>query len=793
MGRGGLIYGQISYTKYCIILTMIWVDREVKKIKERGKKLEWTDDMKTPSGKIHVGALRGPVIHDLIYRVLKENGVNAHNSYVFNDFDQMDAVPSYLEFEKWEKYAGMPLSSIPSPVEGFKNYAQYYSQEFIDIFTSIGCHPEIIWGSELYKSGKMNDAIRAALDKADIVRTIYERITKKKGPKDWHALQVICEKCGKMGTTYVSKWDGTKVTYTCRPEMAAWAQGCGHSGQVDPFDGRAKLHWKVDWAANWKIIGITIESSGKDHMSAGGSYDVSRAIAEEVFNYEAPYAMNGYEFFTIGGRKMSSSKGIGSTAADMANILPPDLLRFLITRTPIERHLDFNPFGDTIPNLFDDFDRCLKAYYDRQEDKLPDGKQGEVLADFARILELSAVRPLSQTRIFSPRFRTIVNLINSHTDIPSFFAGQKGSKLSEYETEILEERIKYAGIYIAKYAGEISAEAASTTAFVLNDVQKEFLHLLSAQLKKATNADRDALQTIIFGLLKENNYKPKEVFQGFYQTIIGRDFGAKAADLILQIGVHETTKKLDAALGSATDSVTQKSEFALFNDPSIFSINSRVFHKFPTISVGVAIIKNVSVVKHDEHLQREITEFIKTQAHLTNEHISAYPEVQSYRKMYKLMGVDWHSKRPSPEALLRRVSQKKDLYTINTCVDAYNLIVMKNRVSIGAFDLDKLSLPTHLRFAEKGEKILLLGDKTETEYKETEVAYFDKSGGYNIDFNYRDAQRTAVSETTQNIFLNVDGVYDITPQQVAQSLEDAIEIILRYCGGTVESQGIVTA
>jgi DNA/RNA-binding domain of Phe-tRNA-synthetase-like protein len=63
--------------------------------------------------------------------------------------------------------------------------------------------------------------------------------------------------------------------------------------------------------------------------------------------------------------------------------------------------------------------------------------------------------------------------------------------------------------------------------------------------------------------------------------------------------------------------------------------------------------------------------------------------------MYKEMGVDWHSKRPSPEALLRRIATGKGLYpAINTCVDAYNLIVMKNKISVGAFDLDKMKLPS---------------------------------------------------------------------------------------------------
>ena len=92
-----------------------------------------------------------------------------------------------------------------------------------------------------------------------------------------------------------------------------------------------------------------------------------------------------------------------------------------------------------------------------------------------------------------------------------------------------------------------------------------------------------------------------------------------------------------------------------------------------------------------------------------------------------------------------------------------------------------------------GEEILLLGDTEPTVYKEKELAYFDQTGGYNIDFNYRDAQRTAVQLETKNILLNVDGIYDITPSQVEVVLREAVDEIIKYCGGELESYGVVTA
>lgn len=525
---------------------MIWVDREAKKIKERGLSLEWVDDMKTPSGRIHVGSLRGVVIHDLIYKVLVENAIKTRFTYVIDDHDPMDAVPAYLDFSKWEKYAGMQLYKVPSPVPGFKSYAQYYTKDFIEVFESINCHPKIIWTSKLYNSGKMNHVIREILDAAPKIREIYYKVSKAIKPDDWHPFNVVCEKCHKVGTTYVYKWDGQFVYYRCQPQMVDWAKGCGYQGKISPFNGNGKLPWKVDWAAKWKVIGVTIEGAGKDHMSAGGSHDIASAICKEVLSYPVPYPLP-YEWFTIGGKKMSSSKGIGTSAKEVSQILPSDVFRFLIVRTPINTHIDFNPYGETILNLFGDYDRCLNAYFDKLENKIPAGKQGEVISDFARIIELSQVRPLPEKRLYLPRFRTVINLIKTKSDVLKFFEKQTKSKLNREEKDILEERIVYAQVYLKNYA-----QADQKIIFLeeipknlnLTENQKNYLKKLATHLSKAKTINRESLQKTIFKVLKDNNFSAKEVFNGFYQMLIGRDFGPKASDLILEFGIKKVIKRL---------------------------------------------------------------------------------------------------------------------------------------------------------------------------------------------------------------------------------------------------------
>lgn len=232
-------------------------------------------------------------------------------------------------------------------------------------------------------------------------------------------------------------------------------------------------------------------------------------------------------------------------------------------------------------------------------------------------------------------------------------------------------------------------------------------------------------------------------------------------------------------------------KFEVLDRPDLLSISDSITQAYPSVTLGFAILKGVHIVKSLPELEAEKAAVLDSLNGLTTEDLGKFPEILSYRQMYKAMGVDWHSRRPSPEALLRRIAQGKGLYTINTCVDAYNLVVMKHRVSVGAFDLSQVKFPTVLDIAKGGEQILLLGDSEPTTLKAGEVSYFDTDGPYNLDYNYRDAQRTCVQEHTTDLLINVDGVYDISRQQIEESLAETIAIIQKYCGGQVEIAGII--
>lgn len=519
---------------------MYWADKLAKQIIESGKfKPYWVDDMKTPSGFTAISALKGPIFHDLIYKSLKHFGHEAKTTFIINDFDVIDGLPDDFK-EDFSKYMGFPLNTVPSPQPGFNSFGDYFAQDYKKVLKKLGVEAEFISSWDMYHQGKFDEVIKIALDNAEKIQDIYERISgSKKREMGWLPFQVICENCGKLGTTRVFKWDGEKVSYKCEPELVKWATGCSHEGKISPFGGNGKLPWRVDWPAHWKVLGITIEGAGKDHTSAGGSLDTALALCEEVFDYPKPFSPQ-YEFVLIGGKKMSTSKGLGLKARDAGEMLPPELIRFLFSRYDFNQQVNFDPMGTmAIPDLFDEYDRCFLAFIDASNE------------DLSRAFEMSYIGQLpKKEKTFLPRFRDVANFIQQPgIDLVQKFSEGKGSDLSDSEKSILDERIKYAKIWLERFAPEGLKLGLSESSgnFVLSDEQKKYLEKVIDLIKEESSAEE--LQTKLYQLTKDQGINAKLGFQAIYQCLIGKDFGPKAGAFIRQYEKQDVVDRIKGVVG----------------------------------------------------------------------------------------------------------------------------------------------------------------------------------------------------------------------------------------------------
>lgn len=484
------------------------------------------NDSKTPSGRVHVGALRGVLIHDAIFRTLRERGMPARYLFGVDDFDPVDEIPKG-EDAHFTQHLGKPLCNTPAPGNSTAaDMAEHYMGEFWTVFEDLGVQVERYRMRDVYRQGRFDQAIDTILRNAEKVRRVYKEVSNSDRPETWYPFQVICEQCGRIGTTEVFDYDGALVRYRCRPNLVKWATGCGHEGRMSPFGGNGKLPWKLEWVAKWVSFPVTMEGAGKDHSTKGGSRDVSAACLRAIFDLEPPVNAP-YEFFLVGGKKMSSSKGIGVSAREMTDFLPREVLRYLLIRTKPNSVVDFDVTKEeTMVKLFNEFDRN----FDRSV-------SGKATPDEKLAFSLAA--PTFTEPHYEVNFQVVAALVQMpHLDPAAEAEIRKGAPFTELETQLAAARIHAARTWVERYADDDEKTRLQDTlperAKDLSDSQRAFLHAMASALEDSNRVawNDDALQAAIFDVARMLPIDQPSAFKAMYRVLLDRVNGPKAGNLL---------------------------------------------------------------------------------------------------------------------------------------------------------------------------------------------------------------------------------------------------------------------
>ncbi|MBZ0291563.1 MAG: lysine--tRNA ligase [Anaerolineae bacterium] len=750
------------------------------------------NDSKTYSGSAHVGSLRGPVIHNVLYRAALDAGRKARFLYGSDDYDALDAVPPSLSRELYEPYLGQPLCNVPAPDGSQRSYAEYFYDEFMAVQHKLGIFPVPYRMSDLYKSGRMNDVIHTVLENAAEVRKIYLEVSNSERPDDWLPFNVICENCGKIAMTRVHRFDGEKVYYRCEPDAMDYAKGCGHEGAISPFDGNGKLPWKLEWATRWKVLGVNVEGAGMDHSVDGGSRDVSEAICRRVLHREPPLNVP-YEFFLLDGGKMSSSKGIGFSAHEVGEALPPELLRYILVRTRPRTAINFQLAGTAVPRLFDEYDAAYDQYF--RDDDDPDADWSRRLFELAQIDPKAKLEPR-----YRPRFMHVVTVVQiPNLNAMQHFAAHKGAPLSPEETIEVQNRIDYARLWLERFAPENAVfevqDRLPSAARDLDDQQRDFLEKLLDWYRTQSEPDGEKVHKGIYDIATDMGLKPGKAFQVIYQVFLGRTSGPRAGDLLAGLGQDFVLKRLQQAqaiqyLQQASFRVIEKRQDAVYRD--VLKVSGDVFAKFPDLRLGVAAVRGVNIaesVPELEALKSRTAEELAQKYQGVN--LGSLDRIKAYREIYRAFGADPGKRNPSAEALLRRVVRNSEFPTINALVDAYNVTSAESLIPMAAYDLSTLTLPLELRFAQAGETLTPIGGGEALVTETGELVYADQEKLVCLDFNYRDSDASKVTLATQDVLLFVDGCEAVSVEEIQDMLDLAVSRVIRFCGGELDYSAVV--
>ncbi len=540
---------------------MHWADQIAREVKARVEKDETLKkivkekgyivyDEKTPSGIIHIGSGRGWVIHDAIAKAMRDMGLKAKFILSSDDMDPYDKPNTDLP-KSFDKYIGMPFRNIPSPEKGYKNFADYYFSQVTDKFKDFGIEAELESTGERYEKGDFNKAIKTILDNADKVNDIFERLYENRPKK--LPFNPICEKCGKIGTTLAYEWDKERevIKYRCEENLVKWAKGCNHEWEMSPYNGNGKLPWKVEWAAKWPTVGVVCELAGKDHFTHGGSRSVAIAVSDEVLDFPPPYPSTrkdigkGYEFFTVGGKKMSTSKGTGIGFAEATDYAPAKILRYLLVATRPHAALDFNPSNrNDMILLYDRFDKTERIYYKKEDADKNQYEQQKRIYELSHIGKIGKKMPVQIQFSFAA---TIMQVALSHDKAIELLKqlGHLPEKIPKEDLTYLKERLNYAEKWVNEFAPEeYRFKVQEKTTEKVAGKEKEAVEKLVGYLKDHKKVDEKLLYEEFYNISKSVGIDTKDFFKVCYRILIGKDKGPRLAPFIVTIGKDKVVSLL---------------------------------------------------------------------------------------------------------------------------------------------------------------------------------------------------------------------------------------------------------
>ena len=224
---------------------------------------------------------------------------------------------------------------------------------------------------------------------------------------------------------------------------------------------------------------------------------------------------------------------------------------------------------------------------------------------------------------------------------------------------------------------------------------------------------------------------------------------------------------------------------------SKFIITNEFWEVFPQAEIAVVLAKGINNTRaFTEPVRDELAGLLvqgsgEAAKFLTAEVFSDNQVITVWRKAYQQFKTK-KGVRCSIEALLKRVDKGTGVGPINPLVDLYNAVSLTYGLPCGGEDLDTFKGDLLLTKAEGGEHFLALGDADFDNALPGEIVYKDDEGAVCRCWNWRDGQRTMLTEDTVNAFLIIESVDPDRSEDLEAAATSLAALTQKYLGGTVE-------
>jgi DNA/RNA-binding domain of Phe-tRNA-synthetase-like protein len=165
----------------------------------------------------------------------------------------------------------------------------------------------------------------------------------------------------------------------------------------------------------------------------------------------------------------------------------------------------------------------------------------------------------------------------------------------------------------------------------------------------------------------------------------------------------------------------------------------------------------------------------------------ASAEAEAVRSMYRAVGLDPTKRRPSSEALLRRVFRGEGLPRVNTLVDVCNWCSLEFQVPYGVYDVARVEGDVELRLGHPGEEYA--GIRKDVVHVGGRLTLADRCGPFGNPTS--DSARTMVTTATTTAMVVVYAPRLLPGDRLASVLEVTAARICSVTGGHERSRLVI--
>ncbi|GAD16084.1 phenylalanine--tRNA ligase beta subunit-related protein [Lentilactobacillus otakiensis] len=216
-----------------------------------------------------------------------------------------------------------------------------------------------------------------------------------------------------------------------------------------------------------------------------------------------------------------------------------------------------------------------------------------------------------------------------------------------------------------------------------------------------------------------------------------------------------------------------------------FILDPKTIELFPDIQIDVMTLHGIDNQVHeadDPYFQKLLDQgTASAEQFITVEPFRDNPVVAEWREAFRKFKTK-KGARSTVEALLKRVSHGKKFSPIAPLVDIYNSQSLKYGVSVGGENVDAIAGDMHLGEAKGGESFLPYGEDEDMPALPGEICYMDDKGAICRCFNWRENQRTELTEETTNPIIDIESINHDQAERSAVAIREIQRLCKEYFG-----------